>query len=162
MTSMTYIWIGVLALLGWLLAYLFIRQLFFNCKTAYPVLKKMKEADENLIVFINAKRYTTISMITCILVFAVFSILVIILKFIKLPMKIGFFAGALICVFMLLGKTGPEHQKMFESFCAAYYRFVPDDQLRTDMYNLKVPAMKLRCHDMNVSTDWIPDFVKED
>ena len=34
---------------GWLLSYVFIRQLLFNFITAYPLLRKMQQIDENLI-----------------------------------------------------------------------------------------------------------------
>ena len=47
---------------------------------------------------------------------------------------------------------------MFDSFCAAYYRFVPDDELRTAMYNKKPSQMKKRLHEMRISTDFIPEF----
>lgn len=40
---------------------------------------------------------------------------------------------------------------MFDSFCAAYYRFVPDDELRTAMYNKKPSQMKKRLHEMRIS-----------
>ena len=160
--TMTYIWIGVLFLIGWLLGYLFVRQIAFDFATAYPTLNKMKAAKEDLIVYKNAKRYTTVSVVTCILVLALFSVVCLILKFLSLWMKIAFFAGIVVVALMIIGKMGPENKKMFEAFCNSYYRFIPDDQLRTDMYNNKYPAMKLRCHDMGVSTDWIPEFKKED
>lgn len=161
MTTTQIIFIGFLAVLGWILAYLFWRQIMFNYKTALPVLNNMKAAKEDLIVYDNAKKYTIVSIATCIFVIVLFSVLVLILKFIKTPLKIAFFAGFLICILMLIGKMNYKDKHNFESFCSAYYRFVPDDQLRTDMYNRKFPAMKLRCHDLGVSTDWIPSFKEE-
>ena len=155
---MEFIWIGVLFLIGWMVAFLFIRQIMFNFATAYPTLEKMKNAKEDLIVYVNAKRYTGVSVATCIFVVALFVLLVIILKFIDLWMKIGFFVGIVVCVVTLINKVSPDNKNMFDAFCSSYYRFVPDDQLRTDMYNRKYPAMKLRCHDMDVSTEWIPKF----
>lgn len=153
---------AVFFLIGWVWAYLFPRQIWFNFATAYPTLNKMKEAKEDLIVYINAKRYTTVSVFACFFVAALVVVVMLILKFIDLPLELGFAAGAVCCLLMLIGKMGPENRNMFESFCSAYYRFVIDDQLRTDMYNKKIPAMKLRCHDMGVSTEWIPEFKKDE
>ena len=57
-------WGAFIFLGGWLWAYLFVRQLLFNLQTAYPLIKKMKAADPDLIA-VGAKRYTDISMIVC-------------------------------------------------------------------------------------------------
>ena len=40
---------GVLLVLGWLWFYLFVRQFLFNFFTAYPLIKKMQAAKEDLI-----------------------------------------------------------------------------------------------------------------
>ena len=59
---------------------------------------------------------------------------------------------------MYIGRLSPKNRNMFDSFCAAYYRFVPDDELRTAMYNKKPSQMKKRLHEMRISPDFIPEF----
>ena len=51
---------------------------------------------------------------------------------------------------------------MFDAFCATYYQFVPDDELRTAMYNKKPSQMKVRLHAMDARTDFIPVFKDKD
>jgi len=68
--------------------------------------------------------------------------------------------GALVGLLTHINKLTPIDRAMFDTFCAAYYRFVPDDELRTAMYNKKPSQMKLRLHDMELSTAFIPDFKK--
>ena len=162
MSSITIMFIGLIFVAGWFLGYLFIRQIVFNFKTAYPVLKSMKETDENLIVYGNAKKYTSVSVATCFFVLALFTAVVFVLyfktNFFNLAFLIAYLAGLVVSYFTVFRQMEPDNKKTFESFCAAYYRFIPDDQLRTDMYNLKIPAMKLRCHDLGISTAWIPSL----
>ena len=55
---------GVLLVLGWLWFYLFVRQFLFNFFTAYPLIKKMQAAKEDLIA-VGAKRYTGVSVASC-------------------------------------------------------------------------------------------------
>ena len=158
--EMRIMWAGVMALVGWFWAYLFVRQLIFDIRIGYPVVKKMRKADENLISP-NADRYTTVSVITCVLFIAIATFVVIHFFKAKLWLLIPFFAGGIICVFMIIGSVKPSNKSLFENFCGAYYRFVVDDELRTAMYNRKISRMKLRLHDMNVSTDFIPNFKEE-
>ena len=61
--------VGAIFLGGWLWAYLFIRQLMFNFRVAYPLIRDMNTLREELIA-VGAKRYTTISTITCCVVAA--------------------------------------------------------------------------------------------
>ena len=154
------LWAAAMAVLGWVIYYLFGRQFFFNMKTANPLYKKMKEANEDLIDG-NAKRYTTVSTVAMIVVTVLVFVIVTLLCR-KTPYKyIAFYAGYVICGLMLIGKNGPEIKKNFETFCGAYYRFVKDDELRTAMFNKKPSQMKTRLHDMAVSTNWIPEFKKQ-
>lgn len=154
--------IGVFMMVGFIFTYYFPRQIWFDFATAFPTLDKMKAAKEDLIVYDNAKKYTYVSVMACLFVTLIAVLLLIIIKPVDIYLGGGFAAGAVICLFTLIGKMTPDNRNMFEAFCGSYFRFVPDDQLRTDMYNKKIPAMKLRCHDMGVSTEWIPDFKKED
>lgn len=151
------LWVAALAVLGWVVFYLFGRQLFFNFKTAYPLYKKMKAESDDLIDD-NANRYTNVSVGTTIAVMVILAVVVILLFRKRIYAIIAYFAGLLICALMLIGKNGPEIRKNFDAFCGAYYRFIHDDELRTAMYNLKPSQMKVRLHDMDLSTMWIPDF----
>ncbi len=155
--EMKIIFAGVMVAAGWLGYYLFGRQFVFNFVTAFPLIKQMNEAQEDLIAP-GAKRYTTISAITTGLVCAI--ICFVVLRFCPLYMKICFFSGVLVSVIMLWNKITPDNRDMFDSFCSGYYKFVPDDELRTAMFNKKTSQMKLRLHDMGISTAFIPEFKK--
>lgn len=144
-------------MLGWFWFYLFVRQFLFNFITAYPLIKAMQKAKEDLIA-IGAKRYTAVSVVSCAVVCAI--AVAIVLIFCPKYLILCFFGGALVAFFMYLPLMGPSNRAMFDSFCAAYYRFVPDDELRTAMYNKKPSQMKIRLHDMGVSDDFIPQFKK--
>ena len=146
---------GMIMLGGWLWFYLFVRQFLFDFMTAYPLIKGMLSADSQLIST-NANRYTTVSVALCAAVSLIIAAIVVILC--KTYLIICFFVGALIAMCMFIGRLSPNNRTMFDSFCAAYYRFVPDDELRTAMYNKKPGQMKKRLHEMKLSTDFIPEF----
>ncbi len=153
--AMKVMWVGALLFAGWLWFYLFPRQLIFNFLTAYPLVKKMRAAGEGLID-IGAKRYTDVSVAVC----AVVSLAIagVVIAFCKLYLVISFFVGAVVALVLYLPKLTPKNRSMFDLFCASYYRFVLDDELRTAMYNKKPSQMKLRLHAMSLSTDFIPKF----
>ena len=154
---MQIMWIGVALMGGWFWLYLFGRQFLFDFVVAYPMVKRMRNTAEDLILS-AANKYTTVSVVVC-TVFLVLSGFAVI-WFLKYYYVIAFFAGALIGLLMNLGKLSIRDRDMFDTFCATYYRFVPDDELRTAMYNKKPSQMKLRLHDMELSTEFIPDFKK--
>ena len=154
---MQIMWFGAIFLGGWFWFYLFMRQFLFDFTVAYPLVKKMRNTGEDLILS-AANKYTTVSVVVCSVFMAIVAFLVI--RFLKTYLMIGFFVGALVGLVTRLGKLTPKDRGMFDSFCAAYYRFVPDDELRTAMYNKKPSQMKLRLHDMELSTSFIPDFKK--
>ncbi len=149
---------GVMVAAGWLAYYLFGRQFIFNFATAFPLIRQMNETQEDLIAP-GAKRYTTISAVLTGIICAL--ICFVVFRFCPLYLKISFAVGALVCAVMLWNKLTPDNRNMFDSFCTAYYKFVPDDELRTAMYNRKPSQMKLRLHDMGLSTSFIPVFKKE-
>ena len=151
------IYAAALFLVGWLWFYLFGRQFFFNICTALPLIKKMKAIDNEL-VYPGAKKYTFVSLGLCLVVSVI--VLALVIFICPLHLQIGFAVGALICLVMHLNKFGPNVKSNFESFCAAYYRFVPDDQLRTAMYNKKFGQMKARLKAMGHSDSFIPEFKK--
>lgn len=157
--QMKIIWAAAIFFGGWIWAYLFVRQILFNLQTAFPLIKKMKAADPDLIA-IGATRYTVISMIVCSAFLLIFGFVVV--RFCKTYLIISFFAGALIATVMLLGKLGPENRAMFDAFCNTYYRFVPDDELRTAMFNKKPGQIKQRLYNMGLARDMVPDFKKDE
>lgn len=146
---------GAIFLAGWLWAYLFVRQLMFNFATAYPLIRNMNALRDDLIA-VGAKRYTTISVITCTAVAA--ALLAAVLIFCPLYLKTGFGAGALLAIILLIPRVSAKNREMFESFCASYYRFVPDDELRTAMYSKKTGQIKSRLKAMEISGTFIPDL----
>lgn len=140
---------------GWLLAYVFLRQLLFNFTVAYPLLKKMWELDPELIA-VGAKRYTNTSVIVCIVSIAV--IVFVVLFLCPTYLIISFFVGFLLCLLMIAGKLTPRNRAMFESFCAGYCRFVPDDELRTIMYNKDVKKINRRLRELGCNSSFVPEF----
>ena len=156
--QMKILWFGAIFFGGWLWAYLFVRQFLFNVIVADPLTKKMLAADKGL-VGPGAKKYTGLS--TGICVFFMLLACVIVIRFCPVYLMVGFFIGVVSASVMVYMKTKPTSREMFDNFCAAYYRFIPDDELRTDMYNKKPSQMKLRLHDMGLSSDFIPVFDKK-
>ena len=125
---------GAMFLAGWLWAFFFVRQLLFNLRVAYPLIRSMNGIQEGLIA-IGAKRYTHISTGICILISLI--ALGVIIRFCPLYVIITFFAAALIAIISLFSRIVPENRDMFNSFCGTYYQFVPDDELRTHIFNKK-------------------------
>lgn len=154
---MQIMWIGVALMAGWFWFYLFGRQFLFDFIVAYPLVKKMRCTAEDLILN-AANKYTTVSVVVCTVFMALSAFVVI--RFLKYYYIIAFFAGALVGLLMNLGKLSIRNRDMFDTFCATYYRFVPDDELRTAMFNKKPSQMKLRLHDMELPIDFIPEFKK--
>ncbi len=146
---------AILFFAGWLWFYVFVRQFIFNFSTAYPLIKKMQEIDPDLIA-VGAKRYTTTSVLVCTVISAV--ILFVIFFFCPKYLIISFFAGAVLCMVMLLGKLSPKNKNMFENFCSGYCRFVPDDELRTLMYNKDIKKIDRRLRELGYDRSFIPEF----
>ena len=146
---------GAFFLGGWLWAYLFIRQLMFNYATANPLMRGMNALREDLIA-VGAKRYTMVSTITCIVVAAV--LLALVVRFCKPYMQIAFGVGALLAIILLIPRVSAKNRDMFDSFCTTYCRFVPDDELRTAMYNKKTGQINSRLKAMGISGTFVPEF----
>ena len=140
---------------GWLLSYLFIRQFLFNLLTAFPLIRKMQALQADLIA-VGAKRYTIISSVVCCLLTGI--VFLIVLRFCPLYQIICFAIGVISALLMLVNKLGPANRPVFDSFCTAYCRFVPDDELRTAMYNKKTGQMKSRLKAMEIQGSFIPEF----
>ena len=144
-------------LVGWLWYYLFFRQFIYNFTTAFPIIKKMKSSNEDLISP-NSTKYTNVSVFASIAICIIIAIIMVFLCRKHYYFIIAFFAGALLSFAVSIKTLSPKNRAMFEAFCSAYYRFVPDDELRTAMYNKKISQMKIRLHEMNISDSFIPDF----
>ena len=140
---------------GWLLSYVFVRQLLFNFITAFPLIRKMQQIDKDLIA-VGAKRYTVTSVFVCLLVCA--AIVFVVLRFCPVYLIIAFFIGVLLCILMIIGKISPRNLPMFENFCTGYCRFVPDDTLRTIMYNKDVKKIDRRLRELGYGSSFVPDF----
>jgi hypothetical protein len=148
---------GAIFLGGWLWSYVFIRQILFNFITAFPLIKKMRSLRDDLIA-IGADRYTTISSIVCFIFAAI--LLFVVIRFCPLYLTLCFAGGAIIAFIMLLKMVSPRNRAMFDTFCSAYCRFVPDDELRTAMYNKKTGLIRARLKAMEVTDTFVPDFQK--
>ena len=147
---------GGLALFGgWLWFYMLLRQFLFNILTAYPVIGKMKKIDRELIA-IGATRYTTVSLIVTGLAAAGIAFLV--FHFGKSHIYINFAVGGLVAFIMYISKLGYTNKPMFEAFCNSYYRFIPDDELRTAVYNKKYGQVKSRLKAMGFEDNFVPHF----
>ena len=140
---------------GWLWFYVFMRQFLFNLMTAYPLIRKMQAIDKDLIA-VGAKRYTTTSVLVCLAISAV--VVFIIVYFCPLYLKIAFGVGALLCFVLIISKLSPSNKAMFESFCSGYCRFVPDDQLRTIMYNKEIKKINKRLRELGYQESFVPEF----
>lgn len=153
--EMKVLWAGALFLGGWLWFFLFVRQFLFNFTVAFPLIKGMNRT-ENGLMHKAATRYTVISAIICALFIGI--VLFVIIRFCAVYLMISFFVGGAVGFVLYINKFTPKNRQMFDAFCNTYYQFVPDDELRTAMYNKKTSQMKLRLHTMGLSTDFIPDF----
>jgi len=140
---------------GWLWSYLFIRQFLFNLVTAFPLIKKIKSLQEDLIA-VGAVRYTVVSLITCGVVAAI--ILAVVIRFCPKYLLISFLVGAALALILLLNKLSPNNRPMFDAFCSSYCRFVADDELRTAMFNKKPGQIKTRLRAMGILDTFVPEF----
>ena len=144
--------------LGWLWFYLFPRQFLFNLMTAYPLIRKMRSLQPDLIAP-GAVRYTSVSVAVSVFFSAL--LLAIVLWLCPLYLILGFAVGAVLGLGMYITRLSPQNRPMFDAFCAGYYRFVPDDELRTAMYNKKTGQIKVRLRAMGIAGSFVPEFKKE-
>lgn len=140
---------------GWLLCYVFVRQLLFNFTVAYPTIRKMQALSPDLIA-VGAKRYTTTSVLVC--SFITLLVAGIIVWRCPTYLIISFFVGAALCLVMIAGKVSPGNRAMFENFCTGYCRFVPDDELRTIMYSKDIKKINRRLRELGCDSSFVPEF----
>lgn len=153
--QMKILWAAAVFFFGWLWAYLLLRQLLFNFVTAYPMIRKMNSLQEDLIA-IGAKRYTAVSCVVCVILSAI--ILFLVIRLFAPYLQISFAVGAVLALVLLISRVSPKNKPMFDAFCSSYYRFVPDDELRTAIYNKKTGQIKSRLKAMGISGTFIPEF----
>ena len=146
---------GAMVLGGFLWSYLFMRQFLFNILVAYPVIKNMRSLQEDLIG-VGAIRYTRISNIVSLLVGG--ALLFLVIYFCPLYLIISFAVGAVGALVFVILKTRPTNKDSFNLFSTAYYRFVPDDELRTILYNKDYGKVKARLKNMGIKGTFLPDF----
>lgn len=153
--AMKIMWAAAIFFGGWLFFYLFGRQLVFNFTAAYPTIKKMRALDKDLIAP-GADKYTHISVLVCTVTIAIIAFIVI--RFCPLYLKISCAVGAVSALFLYLPHSKISDRSTFDLFCSAYSRFVPDDELRTAMFNRKPKEIRGRLRDMGLATDFVPSF----
>lgn len=146
---------GAILLGGWLWSYLLIRQIMYNFLVAFPLIKKMRTLKEDLIA-IGANRYTVVSTVVCCL--AAGALLFVVIRFCPMYLMISFAIGAVVAAVMLIKMITPCNRAMFNSFCDAYCRFIPDDELRMAVYNKKTGPIRTRLKEMGISDTFLPDF----
>lgn len=146
---------AALLLGGFLWTYLFIRQFLFNTLIAYPTIKKMNALQKDLIG-VGAVRYTRISNVVSLLIAAV--ILALVIYFCPLYMSISFGVGAIAALCFIIFRTKPENKEMFDLFATGYYRFIPDDELRTIVFNKDYKKVYPRLKDMGIHGTFVPKF----
>lgn len=153
--AMKIMWAAAIFFGGWLFSYLFVRQLVFNFMSAYPMIKKMRTQDQDLIAP-GADKYTNISVIVCIV--AILIVCFIVIRFCKLYLIISFFVGLVSALVMFIPRLKITERGTFDLFCSAYSRFVPDDELRTAMYERSPKDIRKRIRDMGLDSSIIPTF----
>ena len=155
--EMKIMWAAAIFFGGWLFSYLFGRQFVFNFKAAYPMIKKMRAQDKDLIAP-GADKYTNISVIVCCVFLAIIFFIVIFFCRTRLHLLISFFVGFISALVMYLPRLKINERATFDLFCSAYSRFIPDDELRTAMYERKPRDIRKRLRDMGLDDSIIPTF----
>lgn len=146
---------AVLLLGGFLWTYLFVRQFLFNILIAYPMIKNMNTLQKDLIG-LGAVRYTRISNIVSLLIAA--ALLFLVVRFCPLYLSISFGVGAIAAFLFIIFRLKPENKEMFDLFSNAYYRFIPDDELRTIVYNKDYKKVYPRLKALGIHGTFVPKF----
>lgn len=146
---------GALVLGGFLWSYLFLRQFLYNFMVAFPLIKKMNTLQPNMIA-VGATRYTVISVIISTLIGG--GLLFLVIRFCPVYMCVAFGVGALAALLFILPRMKPENKDMFDAFSSTYARFIPDDELRTLLYNKDYKKIRSRLRIMGVLGTFVPDF----
>lgn len=140
---------------GWFYFYICIRQLIFDFTVGYPLISKFGGAGEKVIAATPARRLNTISVVIWLGICVGLGWVVFHFCLSKLWLFLPFWGGALLGLICFIGKLGPRFKPNFEAFCRTYYRFMPDDELRTAAYHTDLPRMRaaLRALDVDLKFD---------
>lgn len=153
--AMKIMWAAAIFFGGWLLFYLFGRQLIFNFTAAYPTIRSMRENDSDLIAP-GADKYTAISVIVCIV--SLLIVTAIVIRFCKPYLSISYAVGAVSAVLMYLPHSKTTERNTFDLFCVSYSRFVPDEELRTAMFEKDPKRITRRMKEMGFEQTFVPEF----
>ncbi len=156
--EMKIMWAGAMVLGGFLWSYLFARQLIFNILIAHPLIKKMNSLQPDLIS-VGAVRYTWVSNVVCVLLGGI--LLFVVIHFCPLYLILSFAFGAVVAIILIMLRTKPANKDMFDAFSNAYCRFIPDDELRTIMYNKQYDKVKARLKNMGIRDTFVPKLNKQ-
>jgi hypothetical protein len=152
-------WAALIFLGGWLWFYFMLRQLIFNFTSAIPLLNRYRKASKELIT-VNAGRFLVISIVVWTVICG--AIAYVVVRFASTYLWASFLGGGLLGVLLTIPHLGPYVKANYRDFCMSYYRFVPDDELRTAMYDFKLGQMKVRLDAMGIDKSIvIPEFKKE-
>ena len=66
--------------------------------------------------------------------------------------------GAVSALLMYLPHSKPSDRGTFDLFCSAYSRFIPDDELRTAMFNREPKQIRKRIREMGLEPSFVPTF----
>ena len=108
------------------------------------------------LIGVGARRYTLISNLVSIFVGGAIAAAVLI--FCPPYIKISFAVGAVAAFLFIFFRTKPENRESFELFTNAYYRFVPDDELRTLLYKKEYKKVRARLREMGIQGDFVPEL----
>ena len=155
--DMKIIWAAAIFFGGWLFSYLFVRQLAFNFRIAYPMIRKLRTKDKDLIAP-GADKYTNISVIVSAFVILLIFFVVTFFCRTRLHLLIGFSFGVVSAFLLFLPRLKITERATFDLFCSAYSRFIPDDELRTAMYERDPKGIRRRLRALDQDDSIIPTF----
>lgn len=136
---------------GWVYFYICIRQLVFDFTVGYPIIRLFATDDDRLIVAKPARNLNTVSVCVWFLLCGVLGFLVV--WFCSLWLMIPFWVGVIVGVVCYINKLGPKTKSNMDAWMRTYYRFMPDDELRTACYHTDYPRIRaaLRALDSDVT-----------
>lgn len=131
------LWGTVLFVVGFFWFYLGGRQLLFNFITAHPLVNKFSK--QGILDKKMATRFTITSTVMWIILCGLVAF--VIFYFGGVNLKIGFVVGVALGLVLNWNRMGPSVRSNVDAFVNTYYRFMPDDVLRTNVYNNGLQGM---------------------
>ena len=142
---------ALMLVVGWLYFYICLRQLIFDFTVGYPLIKRFGAAGDQIIAVKPARSLNTISVCVWFALCAGLGFLVI--HFCPLWLMLPFWGGALLGVATFATRLGPGTKSNLEAWLRTYYRFMPDDELRTACYNTDLPRIRAALRALGVEAD---------